>query len=312
MDCIPSRDGFGQELVALGKERDDIVVVSGDLEDATRAEYFKHEFPERFFNLGIAEQDVIGTAVGLSMQGFVSFATSFAVFLTNRAYDMIRIGICQNNANVKIACSHAGITVGEDGATAQCLEDLAIMRVLPNMIVFCPVDAMEARKTTRWMAENYGPVYMRTSRCAIPVLTKETDSFTAGQATVFKDGCDVSLIACGIMVSESLSAAEILKKKGISARVLNMHTIKPIDRKAIIACAQETGAIVTAEEHQCIGGLGSAVAEVLAQHAPVPIEMVAVKDTYGESGDPQSLLKKYHLKDVDIVQATQRAIARKK
>lgn len=312
MDFVPSRDGFGQELVSLGKQRNDVVVVSGDLEDATRAEYFKNEFPERFFNLGIAEQDVVGTAVGLSMQGFVCFATSFAVFLTNRAYDMIRIDVCQNNANVKIVCSHAGITVGEDGASAQCLEDLAIMRVLPNMFVFCPVDTIEAKKITRWMVENYGPAYMRTSRCPVPVLTKEIDPFVPGQASILRDGCDVSLIACGIMVSESLSAAEILKKQGIQARVLNMHTIKPIDKKSIVACAQETGGIVTAEEHQCIGGLGGAVAEVLVAHAPVPVEMVAVKDTYGESGDPQSLLRKYHLKDIDIVEAAKRVISRKK
>jgi transketolase len=311
MDRVPTRDGFGEELVLLGKERDDIVVVSADLEDATRAEYFKKEFPDRFFSLGIAEQDMVLTAVGLSLEGFVTFMSSFAVFLTNRAYDMIRIGVCQNDANVKMVCSHAGITVGEDGATAQCLEDLAIMRVLPNMVVLCPVDTYEARKATRWMAEHYGPAYMRTSRSAFPVLTKFEDDFIVGKAKVMRDGADVTLIACGLMVFESLNAADILQKQGISARVINMHTIKPIDEEMIIKCTKDTGAIVTAEEHQIIGGLGSAVAEILVRHSPVPLEMVGIKDSYGETGDPEGLLKKYHLKDVDIAASAKKVLARK-
>jgi len=312
MEKTPTRDGFGKGLVELGKERDDIVVVSADLEDATRAEYFKKEFPDRFFTVGIAEQDMIGTAVGLSLEGYVAFTNSFAVFLTNRAYDMIRIDVCQNNANVKLVCSHGGITVGEDGSTAQCLEDFAIMRVLPNMKVICPADSIEAKKVTRLIAEEYGPFYVRTSRAALPVLSKEEDELVIGKANILRKGKDVALIACGVMVSEALQAAEILEKQGISARVVNMHTIKPIDEKAIIACAKETGAIVTAEEHQIIGGLGSAVAEVLAQNAPVPVEMVGVNDTYGETGDPQGLMKKYHLKDVDIAAAAKKAVERKK
>ncbi len=312
MDMIPTRDGFGEEMVALGKEREDIVVVSADLEDATRAEYFKKEFPDRFFNLGIAEQDVIGTAVGLSMQGYVAFASSFAVFMTNRAYDQIRIDVCQNNANVKIVCSHAGLTVGEDGATAQSFEDIAIMRVLANMSVICPVDTLEAKKATRWMTSHYGPVYMRTSRAAFPVLTKEDDVFEFGKASIMRDGKDVTLIGSGLMVYESLQAAEILEKQGIDARVINLHTIKPLDEEALISCAKETGAIVTSEEHQLIGGMGSAVAELLAQKQPTPIEMIGIKDVYGETGDSQGLLKKYHLKDIDIAEAAKRAIKRKK
>ncbi|MDD3375117.1 MAG: transketolase family protein [Candidatus Omnitrophica bacterium] len=312
MDKIPTRDGFGEELVTLGKEREDIVVVSADLEDATRAEYFKKEFPDRFFNLGIAEQDVIGTAVGLSMQGYVAFASSFAVFMTNRAYDQIRIDVCQNNANVKIVCSHAGLTVGEDGATAQSFEDIAIMRVLANMSVICPVDTIEAKKATRWMTSHYGPVYMRTSRAPFPVLTKEDDVFEFGKASIMREGKDVTLIGSGLMVYESLQAAEILKKQGIDARVINLHTVKPLDEAALVACAKETGAIVTAEEHQIIGGMGSAVAELLSQEYPTPIEMVGIKDVYGETGDPEGLLKKYHLKDVDIAEAAKRAIKRKK
>ena len=311
IEMKPTRDGFGEEIVALGKENKKIVVLSGDLEDATRAEYFKKEIPERFFNLGIAEQDVIGTAVGLSFHDLIPFATSFAVFLTNRAYDMLRIDVCYNNRNVKVVCSHAGLTVGEDGATAQCLEDFAITRVLPNILVLCPVDFIEVKKATRLITEHVGPVYMRTGRAPFPIITKESDPFIIGKANVLREGKDVTLIGCGLMVYESLEAAKLLKMENIEARVVNMHTLKPIDEKTIIESAKKTGALVTAEEHQIHGGLGSAVAEVLARRYPVPVEMVAVDDTFGESGDPEGLLKKYHLKDKDIVQAAIRAIKRK-
>ena len=308
---IPTRDGFGEEIVNIGKINKDVLVLSGDLEDATRAEYFKKEFPDRFFNLGIAEQDVVGTAAGLSTLGFIPFACSFAVFMTNRAYDMIRLDVCYNDLNVKIVCSHAGVTVGEDGASAQCLEDFAIMRVLPNIKVICPVDVIEARKATRVITQTKGPIYMRTSRAPFPVITKESDAFEIGKANILRQGKDVTLIACGIQVYESLQAALILEKEGIQARVINMHTIKPIDEKAIIAAAKETGAIVTAEEHQINGGLGSAVAEVVVKNVLVPLEMVAVNDSFGETGSPQELLKKYHLKDVDIAEAARKVIKRK-
>lgn len=311
-EMIATREGFGNELVELGRGNPKIVVLSGDLEDATRAEYFKKAFPERFFNLGIAEQDMVGTAAGMSFLGFIPFACSFAVFLTNRAYDMLRIDVCLNNRNVKVVCSHVGLTVGEDGATAQCLEDIAIMRVLPNIKVLCPVDDIETRKATRALVAHNGPMYMRTSRAPFPVLTKDNDPFEIGKANVMREGGDVTLIGCGLMVFESLQAAEILKKEGIEARVINMHTIKPIDRNAIVNAAQETGAIVTAEEHQIHGGLGSAVAEVVVRECPVAMEMVAVMDVFGESGAPQELLKHYHLKDVDIAAAARKAIKRKK
>ena len=310
-DMIPTRDGFGKEIVELGKTNDKIVVLSGDLEDATRAEYFRDAFPERFFNLGIAEQDLIGTAAGLSLTGFIPLACSFAVFLTNRAYDMLRLDVCYNNCNVKVVCSHTGVTVGEDGASAQCLEDFAIMRVLPNIRVICPVDALEARKATQALVQEIGPMYMRTSRAPFPVITKESDPFEIGKANVLREGRDVTLIGCGIMVSECLQAAEILKKEGIEARVINMHTIKPIDQAAIVKAAHETGAIVSAEEHQINGGLGSAIAEVLAKHSPVPMEMIAVNDTFGETGTPAQLLAKYHLKDVNVVEAAKKVIKRK-
>jgi transketolase len=311
-DMIPTRDGFGKELVELGKTEAKIVVLSGDLEDATRAEYFRDAFPERFFNLGIAEQDVIGTAAGMTFHGYIPFATSFAVFLTNRAYDQIRLDICYNNRNVKIVCSHTGVTVGEDGASAQCLEDFAIMRVLPNIKVICPVDVIEAKKATRALVAEVGPMYMRTSRAPLPVITKDSDPFIIGKANTIREGKDVTVIACGIQVSEALKAAEVLKKDNIDVRVINMHTIKPIDQDTIIKAAKETGAIVTAEEHQMYGGLGSAVSEVLSLHSPAPLEMVAVKDTFGESGSPDQLLKTYHLKDVDIIEACKKAISRKK
>ena len=306
-----TRDAFGEALVELGKENRKVVVVSGDLEDATRAEHFKKEFPDRFFNLGISEQDVLGTCVGLSLDGFIPFATSFAVFLTNNAYGIMRISVCYNKRNVKLIGSHAGLTVGEDGATAQCLEDLAITRVLPNIIVLCPVDAIETKKATRKIAEICGPVYMRLGRAPYPVITKESDPFEIGKARIMREGKDVTIIGCGLMVSESMRAAETLAGEGVDARVVNMHTIKPIDEEMIVRSARETGAIVTAEEHQINGGLGGAIAEVLVRNHPVPQHMVAVRDTFGESGDAEGLLRKYHLKDVDIVKAARDVLARK-
>ncbi len=308
---LPTRDGFGEEMVTLGKINPNIVITSGDLEDATRAEYFKKEFPERFFNLGITEQDVVGTAAGLSTMGYVAFATSFAVFLTNRAYDMIRLDVCYNNLNVKVVCSHGGVTVGEDGASAQCLEDFAIMRVLPNMRVICPMDYIEAKKATRAITDTVGPFYMRTSRAPLPIITNEETPFVIGRANVMRQGKDATVIACGVMVAEALSAAEKLKAEGIDVKVINMHTIKPIDVQAIVTSAKETGAIVTAEEHQINGGLGSAVAEVVGQNYPCPIEMVAVKDSFGESGTPAQLMAHYGLKDVNIIEAVKKVIRRK-
>jgi transketolase len=311
-EMVPTRDGFGREVVALGKKNDKIMVLSADLEDATRAEYFKFEIPERFINVGIAEQDMIGTAAGLSLLGFIPFACSFSVFLTNRGFDMIRQDVCYNNLNVKLVGSHAGVTVGEDGGSAQCLEDIAILRVLPNIKIVCPVDHLEAEKATRSFAQNYGPMYLRTSRAAFPVISEKSSPFEIGKANRILDGEDVSLIACGIMVSESLQAAAILKNEGIRARVINMHTIKPIDEEAVLAAAQETGAIVTAEEHQIHGGLGGAVAEILGRLKPVPMEIIGVKDVFGVTGAAMELLEKFHLKGADIAEAARRVVKRKK
>lgn len=311
-DAKATRDVFGETLKQLGHENEKIVVLSGDLEDSTRAEYFGKEFPERFFNLGIAEQDILGTAAGFSLAGFIPFACSFAAFITNRPYGMIRLSVCYNNTNVKIVGSHGGITVGEDGASAQALEDLAITRVLPNMTVVYPVDAYETEKATRAITQMYGPVYMRCSRNKYPTLTTAETEFTLGKAITMRRGADVTIIACGYLVSESLKAADTLAKEGIEARVINMHTIKPLDREAVIQAAKQTGAIVTAEEHQVFGGLGSAVAEVVCTTIPVPMEMVGIYDTFGESGTPMQLLEKYHLTGEYIAEATRKVVHRKK
>jgi transketolase len=308
----PTRDGFGEELAAMGQADRNIVVVSADLEDATRADYFKKVAPERFFSLGIAEQDMIGTAAGLASEGFVTVANSFAVFLTNRAYDQIRMDICYNNLNVKLAATHAGVTVGEDGASAQCLEDLAIMRVLPNMKVLCPADYLEAKKATRAMLTEKGPFYIRLSRAPLPIVTKESDPFVVGQANILRDGKDATIVACGVMIAEALGAADALAKDGVTVRVVNMHTIKPLDIGTLVRCAKETGAIVTAEEHQIAGGLGSAVVEALAQTCPVPVEMVGVHDSFGQTGTPEQLLQYYHLKAVDVAAAVKKVLGRKK
>ena len=312
MKPTPTRDGFGEELALIGQENKNVVVVSADLEDATRAEYFKKACPERFFTLGIAEQDMIGMAAGLANEGFVAVTNSFATFLTNRAYDQIRMDVCYNNLNVKLAATHAGITVGEDGASAQCLEDLAIMRVLPNMKVLCPMDTLEAKKATRAMLAEKGPFYIRLSRAPLPVVTDETTPFVIGKANVMRQGKDATIIACGVMVAEALGAAEELAKENISVRVVNMHTIKPLDVEMIMACAKETGAIVTAEEHQVAGGLGSAVAEALVQGSPVPVEMVGMQDVFGQTGKPEQLMEFYKMKAAHVAAAVRKVIQRKK
>lgn len=310
MEQKANRDAFGEALLELGRENKDVVVLSGDLEDSTRAEYFKNEFPDRFFNLGISEQDIVATAAGLANEGLIVFAASFAVFLTNRAYDMLRISVCYNNVNVKLIGTHAGLTVGEDGATAQSLEDIAITRVLPNMTVLCPGDANETVQATKAIAKLKGPAYMRLSRAKTPVITRPNDFFEIGKGNVLKNGSGVTVIACGVMVAKALEAADLLAIEGIQISVVNMHTIKPLDVGLVVQQAKKTGALVVAEEHQKAGGLGSAVAEVCAEHCPVPIEFVAVDDTFGESGSPDELLEKYKLTAKDIVIAVRKVIDR--
>ncbi len=306
-----TRDGFGEGLVELGRDDKDVVVLSADLTDSTRAAWFKKQFPERFFGLGVAEQDMFGTAAGFALMGKIPFACTFGVFASGRAWDQIRVSIAYMKANVKIAGTHGGISVGPDGATHQALEEIALMRIIPNMTVVVPCDALEAKRATIEAAKIKGPVYLRLGRSGVPVITKEEDIFKIGRANTLRDGKDLSIFACGQMVSEALWAADELAKEGIKARVINLHTPKPIDRDAIIKAALETGAIVTAEEHTVMGGMGSAIAEVVVQSCPVPMKMVGVQNRFGCSGEPEELFKYFGLTANDIVKAAREALQMK-
>ena len=308
---IATRESYGNALAALGKEFD-IVVLDADLSKSTKTDTFKKEFPERFINMGIAEQNMMSTAAGLASCGKVVFASSFAMFAAGRAFEQIRNSICYPNLNVKIGATHAGISVGEDGATHQCLEDIGIMRTIPNMVIINPADDVEARAAVKAAVLHNGPVYLRFGRLAVPVLYDEAEyKFEIGKGVLLKDGTDVSIVATGLMVEPALEAAKLLEEEGISARVINIHTIKPIDKDILVKAAKETGAIVTCEEHNVIGGLGSAVAEVLCEEAPVPVERIGVKDAFGKSGVPADLLKEYGLTANDIVEAAKKTISRK-
>ena len=299
----PTRDGFGEGLLELGKTHPHVVALSGDLEDSARAIWFKQQYPDRFFSVGIAEQDLIGTAAGLALAGKIPFACSFAQFVTGKTLEQLRMAVCYQRLNVKIAGSHGGLSVGADGATAEALEEFSHMRALPHMTVIAPCDALEAKKATIACADYPGPVFLRLGRAPVPTITNEHDAYQIGRATLMRHGDDVTLIACGVMVSHALQAAEQLAKEDIQARVINLHTIKPLDRTVILAAAKETGAIVTAEEHTVLGGLGSAVAEVLVQQHPVPMRFVGIEDTFGTSGDPETLLRAFHLMPEDLVRA---------
>ncbi|MBI3323867.1 MAG: transketolase family protein [Candidatus Omnitrophica bacterium] len=303
MELKPTRDGFGEGLLELGKTNPNVVALSGDLEDSTRAVWFKKQFPERFFSVGIAEADLVGTAAGLAMMGKIPFACSFSQFVTGKALEQLRMAVCYQQLNVKVAGSHGGLSVGADGATAEALEEFAHMRCLPHMTVLVPCDVAEAKKATIAAASYPGPVFLRLGRSPVPTITKPEDPFAIGRAVTLRDGSDVTLIACGSMVNQALLAAELLAKDGVAARVLNIHTIKPLDRAGIVRSARETGALVTAEEHTVLGGLGSAVAEVVVEEAPVPMRLVGVMDRFGTSGDPADLLKAFHLMPEDIAAA---------
>ena len=303
MAKIATREAYGEALAQLGEEIKDIVVLDADLSGSTKTSVFAKKFPERFFNVGIAEQNLMGTAAGFATYGKIPFASTFAVFAAGRAFEQIRNSICYPKLNVKIAAPHAGITVGEDGATHQSIEDIAVMRALPNMTVISPADDVETKKAVRAAALHDGPVYLRLGRMGVETIFDEDYEFEIGKGKILREGKDVAIIATGIMVSEALKAAELLEKDGIDAMVVNMHTIKPIDEEVILKAAQ-CGAIVTAEEHSILGGLGSAVAEVLAEKMPTPMRRVGVKDKFGQSGDPKELLKLYNLTAEDIVSAT--------
>jgi transketolase len=309
---LPTRDGYGHGLLALGAANPDVVVLDADLAKSTRSDWFAAKFPERFFDMGIAEQDMVGTAAGMALGGKIPFATTYGVFLAGRAWDQIRTTVCYANLNVKIAGNHGGISVGADGATHQALEDIALMRVLPNMKVIVPCDAVEAKKATIAAAAAHGPCFLRFAREATPVFTAEGDGFEIGKAVTLREGSDATIIACGPIVYEALLAHDALKTKGIAARVVNMHTVKPLDEAAVLKAAAETGAIVTAEEHQIYGGLGGAVAEALVRHKPVPVAMVGIRDTFGESGTPEELAVRYGLTAADIAAAVAEVLTRKR
>lgn len=309
---IATRDAYGKALAELGKRNENVVVLDADLSKSTKTAVFQKEFPSRFFNMGIAEQNLMGTAAGLAAAGKIPFASTFAMFATGRAFEIIRNSICYPKLNVKICATHAGITVGEDGASHQSLEDLACMRVIPNMVVINPADAVTTQKAIFAVAEHQGPVYVRLGRLNVPVIYDEADiSFEIGKGIEVRDGKDVTLVATGIMVSEALKARELLAQEGIDARVIDIHTIKPIDKDILVKAALETGAIVTAEEHNIVGGLGSAVAEVLGELQPVPIKRIGTKDTFGESGKPDELMKKYGLTAEAIAEAAKAVIGMK-
>lgn len=309
---IPTRDGFGEGLIELGRSNKNVVVLSADLTDSTRAGWFRKQFPERFFGFGVAEQDMFGTAAGFALMGKVPFACTFGVFASGRAWDQIRISVAYMNLNVKIGGTHGGISVGGDGATHQALEEIALMRILPNMTVVVPCDSHEARKATIESVNINGPVYIRLGRNPAPVLTKKEDFFKIGKASVLRDGSDLTIFACGHMVYEAILACDILEKDGVKARLVNLHTPKPIDRDVIIKAARDTGAIVTAEEHTIAGGFGSAVAEVVIQNCPVPMKMVGIQDRFGVSGEPDELFEYFGLKAKNIVSAAKEALRMKK
>lgn len=311
MEKQATREAYGQALEVLGAENENVVVLDADLSKSTKTNMFQKKFPERFFDMGIAEQNMMGVAAGFAAAGKVPFASTFAVFATGRAYDQIRNSICYPRLNVKIAATHAGITVGEDGGSHQALEDISLMRSLPNMTVLVPADGPEAYKAVMAAAAHEGPVYVRLGRSAVPTVTDKEKDFVIGKGSVLREGTDVTLIACGMMVAVALDAAELLVAEGISAAVIDMSTIKPIDRALISEWAAKTGAIVTAEEHNVIGGLGSAVAEVLALDKPVPMEMVGVEDAFGESGTAAALVEKYGLTKEHIAEKAKRVMARK-
>ena len=306
-----TRDAYGKALKELGASRDDILVLDADLAKATKTITFKKEFPEKFIDCGIAEGNMMGIAAGLATSGYTVFASSFAMFAAGRAFEQVRNSIAYPKLNVKIGATHAGISVGEDGASHQCCEDIALMRSIPGMVIINPADDIEAIQAVHAAADFDGPVYMRFGRLAVPRVNAEDYKFEIGKGVELKDGKDVTIVATGLMVAPALEAAEMLKADGIDARVINIHTIKPIDKDILVKAAKETGAIVTAEEHNVIGGLGGAVCEALSEEYPVPVVKLGVEDTFGKSGPAVELLHLYGLDAKNIVEKAKLAISKK-
>lgn len=305
---IATRESYGNILIELGKENEDIVVLDADLSKSTKTAGFAKNYPKRFINAGIAEQNLMGMAAGLATTGKIPFASTFAVFATGRAFEIIRNSICYPNLNVKIAATHAGITVGEDGGSHQSIEDIAIMRSLPNMNIIVPADDIETRQAVRAAVNIDGPVYLRLGRLGVPAIFDENYTFTFGKGNQLKAGTDITIIGMGLMISKCIKAAELLEKEGISARVINISTIKPIDQDIIVKAAKETNCIVTVEEHSIIGGLGSAVCDVVSEYYPVKVVKIGVNDIFGESGNPEELLIKYGLTVENIYNSVKKAI----
>lgn len=309
---IATREAYGSALAEFGEDSR-IVVLDADLSKSTKTDTFKKKYPERFFNMGIAEGNMMATAAGMATCGKIVFASTFAIFASERACEQVRNSACYPKLNVKIGATHAGISVGEDGASHQCVEDLAIMRALPNMVVMSPADAVETKYAIKAAIEHNGPVYIRLGRLGVPVIyNEESYKFELGKGVTVKEGSDVTIIATGLMVHTALEARELLEKEGISARIIDIHTIKPIDKDIIIKAAKETGAFVTVEEHNILGGLGSAVAEVLVENYPAPLKMVGIEDKFGKSGKPDVLLKMYGLTAENIAAKAKEAIKMRK
>ncbi len=309
---VATRVGYGEALVELGSERDDFLVLDADLAAATQTGMFKKAFPERFYDCGIAEGNMISIAAGIAATGKKVICSSFAMFAAGRAFEQVRNSVGYPHLNVIIGATHAGISVGEDGATHQCCEDIALMRTIPGMTIINPADETEAKKAVRAALELDGPVYMRFGRLAVPVIFGDDYNFEVGKGVELKNGTDVTVIATGLMVNEALEAYEILKNEGINARIINMHTIKPLDKEIVLKAARETGAIVTAEEHSVIGGLGAAVSETVCEECPVPVVKLGVNDTFGHSGPAVKLLDEFGLRAANIAQKAKQAIALKK
>ncbi len=311
MKEVPMRDGYGKALLELCRTKPDVMVVDADVAKSTRTDWVRRDFPEKYINVGISEQDLVDTAAGMSLAGMVPYISTYGIFLTGRAWEQIRNTVCYNQLNVKLGGAHAGISVGPDGATHQALEDVALMQVIPEMTVIVPCDWMETYKATMAVYDLKGPSYVRFGRNPAPVVTTDDTPFMIGKAEIFRNGTDVTIFANGMLVYESLEAAKALEEEGISAQVVNVHTVKPLDVETIVACANQTGAVVVCEEHQQIGGLGSAVCLALCQHCPVPVELVGIADAFGESGEPKELLQSRGLSASHIVETAKKVLLRK-
>ncbi len=311
IDKKATRDGFGEGLLWLGDQNSDVVALTADLAESTRVLEFAKKYPERFVECGVAEQNMIGVAAGLALTGKIPFAASYATFSPGRSWDQVRVSVCYSQANVKIVGAHSGVSVGPDGATHQALEDIAITRVLPNLTVIQPIDSVEAYKATLAIGQMKGPAYLRLTREKTPVITSMESPFQVGKANILKEGKDVAVIGCGPILYNGLQAALELEKEGVNVLVINLHTIKPIDSETVLWAAKLCGSVVTVEEHQVNGGLGSAVAEELAKHYPVPIEMIGMQNSFGESGKPEELIEKYGMGAKSIKEAIKKVIKRK-